>query len=311
MKLYFKDKNSILSDIRRYFEITEIPSEADAALLWRDGDYRRLIGEIQPFIDAGKREKHLPLIMYQHGGYIGTNRPYANIFAKYLSKYLIWGEEQIQFLLGDQVPPEKIVITSTPIFDKLKPRRRHSGTNVLYAPISCRLEWYPNFEMAKELRKSGLNIITKITNVNEPDKYDNVICSHVDESWHWDMVIDVLRDADIVVSPEDSTIEMLARYLDIPVVMHLPEKYETVVGFVDTALKERNVKWVMPGAKRVTRLEDLNGAIRQQLDHPEELRKERQECLRTWGGVGVVKDPLKKIVEEIKCFEPKHGDVPA
>ena len=135
--------------------------------------------------------------------------------------------------------------------------------------------------MADELRKLKVNVITKTLKGQQDDSmYQNPISSDRNSSEHLEIVADVLSKADLVVAISESTFELLAQSLDIPVI--IADIWISKACDGDDRYKEYHREY-SPACTKV-KLQDLNKEIMRQLKHPEILREERKRIVELDGG---------------------------
>jgi hypothetical protein len=222
MKLFVQDHNSILQDIKQDFEIVSNIEEADKVVLWNDVNY--LERSIINFAHSlGKK-----VAVMQHGRK-GTSKYYPPFNEKIRAdKLFVWGEFDKESLIEAGQDPSKIQVVGTTIFSRLLPRVAHEGTNVVFCPEHWDRPVEENIRVRNELRKfkaereslgEKINIITKLIESHDPDQFDNPVRSERDSEHHLAICAEVLSTADIVVGVSESTFELLAQSLDIPVVI--------------------------------------------------------------------------------------------
>ncbi len=264
----------------------------DIIVHWNETDFgysRKFIKYMQ---DEGKK-----VVMYQHGRR-GTPRILPPFNEPLLSDITcVWGQTDKDKFLSVGTPEERVKVVGTTIFQHLKPREKHEGINVVFSPEHWDTDVVENQIIASKLRElQGVKIITKLLkDEHNPDLYDNPVVSDRRSENHLNIIADVLKTADLVVSPIDATFELLAEYLDIPVVLSdiwIPKDFRGDERY-------KYFKRVYSGGCRVVKdINKLNDVIYQQLKHPEELKKERlQTCIED-GGIDI-KDPVKAFCDVI------------
>lgn len=278
MKLWIAEHNGVLQDIKGDFEIVSRLEDADRVVLWND---------VQPEARAIARyAKSLrkPTIVVQHGRK-GTSKYYRPFCEPIVAdKLLVWGPADKDALVEHGQNPRKIEVTGTTIFDHLKPRRAHDGINVVFCPEHWDRPVEENRKVRNHLRRlKGVNVITKLIEVHDPAEFDNPVVSNREHPDHLDICAEVLATADVVVGISESTFELLAQALDIPVV--IMEEW-TPKSFGGDIRYTNYRRVISDGAKR-TPLKDLNDTIMQQLAHPEELTKERRAAAVAEGSLGL------------------------
>lgn len=266
--------------------------KADVIVLWNEtalAGWRDWIWKVK---SAGKRT-----VLVQHGRR-GTSRIYPPFNETLISDVVcVWSENDRNRLMSVGVPAEKIRVTGTPIWGYLRQRIPHKGTNVVFSPEHWDIDVAENFIVADELRKlKKVNVITKILkNHQHPAVYDNPIESDRNSPDHFSIVADVLAKADLVVAISESTFELLAQSLDIPVVVAdcwIPKACDG-----DERYKEYHREY--SNACTMAKLPDLVSTINKQLKRPETLREERRKIVIDDGGKDIA-DPLMNIINVIE-----------
>lgn len=273
----------------------ETIKKADVVIVWNEtelGGWRPMIKELQK---KGKKT-----ILVQHGRK-GTSRIYPPFNETLVSDVAcVWGENDKQRLISVGTPAEKIKVCGTTIFQNLKPRVKHKGYNVVFSPEHWDVDVAENWIVADELRKlkrcgfKKINVITKgLAGVQKEHNYQNLILSDRNTPEHFEIVADVLSKADLVVAISESTFELLAQSLDIPVV--IADVWQPKACDGDERYKDYHREY--SNAVEKVPLKDLNKRIKFHLKHPNTLKKERAEVVK--GDGGNVEDPLKEIINII------------
>jgi hypothetical protein len=275
------------------------PKGIDVGVFWNETDTGKREGwkswrdYIMNFKDKGIRT-----ILIQHGRR-GTSRIYPPFNEKLISDVVcVWGEGDKKRLISVGTPADRIVVTGTPIFRSLKPRVKQEKPTIVYCPEHWQIgEVDENLCVAGELRKlEGVNIITKLLEgEHETSWYDNPVISNRRKTEHLEIVADVLSKADVIVSLVDGTFELLAEYLDIPVV--LADIWVPKACGGDERYREYNR--IYSNACRKVKFKEINNAVRYALKHPEHLRAERKKISIEDGSVNI-KDPTMEIIKIIE-----------
>jgi len=237
-------------------------------------------------------------ILIQHGRR-GVSRIYPPFNEKLLSnKVCVWGKNDKERLIKYGVPEDKIFITGTPIFKHLKPRIKHDGINVVFCPEHWGEEVPENLMIVGQLRKlDNVNIITKLLNIeHNPHMYDNPVISDRQTPEHLTIVADLLSKADVVVAISESTFELMAEILDIPVIIADIWIPKSLMG--DERYKEYKHEF-SPACKIVKDIKKLNEEIMFAVKHPEKLREERKQIGIDDGGLDI-ENPVNEIIKVIE-----------
>lgn len=271
--------------------------KADLIIVWNETELGGWAGMIREFRKLGKK-----VILVQHGRR-GTSRIYPPFNEKLNSDVVcVWSKNDKERLMSVGVSEERIRITGTTIFQHLKPRVKHDGFNVVFSPEHWDKDVAENLIVADELRKlKGVNIITKTLKGNQVEAlYDNVVSSERNSKDHLEIVADVLSKADLIVAISESTFELLAESLDIPVVIAdcwIPKACDG-----DDRYKEYHREYSNACAK--VPLSELNKTIMTHLKHPELLHEERKQIIIDDGGTDI-ENPLEEIIKIIEDGRPK------
>ncbi len=290
-RIYLEDHNQVLEGIRNSFDVVDNWMEAEAVVVWQD-----IRGELVQTV-ANANLLGIPTIVMQHG--LRASREYSSDFGKVLlaKKIMVWGPKDKERVMSGGVEPERIEVTGTIIFDSLKTVETHEEKNVLFVPLHWDKEIRENFEVAEKLALiKGINVRTKLIEGQRKNHYQNVIRSNRDKVGHLEIISEILRTTDLVVSLSESTLEFMAYYLDIPVITvnNWKPKY-----FLDTYIESINKYF--SGANIETNLDDLEKTIFWVLNNRQIKSKERKKALYEEAGIGFRKmNARKKIIEVIR-----------
>ncbi len=289
--------NSVLDDvikqIKKKHTLLSDYEGADVTVLWCESDMKGWKEGIDYTHKRGNK-----VIVYQQGiwGMDWIRPPFNEPIISDI--VCVWGEGDKKRLISYGVPEEKIRVTGCQIIQRLTPRVKHEGKNVVFALEHW--DWgdvVENNIVASELRKlEGVKVITKgLHKENDTEIFENPIISDRFSSNHLETVAEVLSTADLVIGISESTFHFLAEYLDIPVI--IPDIWTPKSrGGDDRYLKfEKNYSNAITKVK----LEDLNDEIYKQLEHPEILRAERKQAVIDNGGVDI-KDPVGEFIKVIE-----------
>ncbi len=331
MKVYCKDFNNVLLKIKNQFDLVQDPRDADCLVLWQDvrGDMLELCR-----INAEYMKK--PVVVVQHGRAATNDYLPPNKFPMQADKFCCWGIKDYERLQRAGYA-DRAVITGSPLIDFLQPAIKHNGKNIVFCPVitehedpdnilaywelkrielkkasekivkfkdKLKDEWHawiveptsategtiPYYNFNKEWR-----LIAKITDGHDKKLYfGDVVNTMPNNKTHLMDTIQLLSMSDCVVGIEEGTFQLLAMAMNIPIVMVDGFKYKNYGG-VDYSTVEM-VK--TPAVKRVN-LPDLEQAIDEELNNPENLAKERLKIVREelWNEET---EPIEIIVQVIK-----------
>ena len=298
MKILASNWNNVLTDVleeleKRGHEILEFDGkkktaeEADVVIVWNEtaiGGWRTWIKMMQ---EMGKK-----VILVQHGRR-GTSRIYPP-FNENLNSDIVcsWSQNDKKRLMSVGVDEKRIKVTGNTLFSHLKNREKHKGVNIVFSPEHWDKDVVENLIVADELRKlKGVNIITKTLRGEQNEElYDNVVSSDRNSPDHMKTVAEVLSKADLVVCISESTFELLAESMNIPVVVvdcWIPKS-------CDGDDRYKQYKHEYSNACTVVKLFDLNKTIMKELKSPDRLVKERRQIAIDDGGIDIA-SPLNEI----------------
>jgi hypothetical protein len=287
-KIYVPTKhNSVFDGLK--LDLVESIEDSEVVLLWNDVNWdQRNILKLAKAL--GKK-----VYVLQHGRR-GSSRYYPPFNEKIQAdKLLVWGDYDKRSLVGAGQDISRLRVVGTTILDGLPDRRPHDGINVIFCPEHWDTEVEENSWVKKELRKlryknKEIKITTKIIESHDPKNYDNPVVSNRNEPGHLASCFEILSTADVVVGVSESTFELLAQAMDIPVVI-MSEWQPKMFGGDERYYEYRRV--VSEASKKAT-VKTLNKTIFEQLENPGELREHRERVVRDEGG-----PRPNKIMEEL------------
>lgn len=290
-KIYLRNHNQILTDIGKEFEVVKI-EEADVIVLWTDitslergiVNYAHILGK--------------PVVVIQHGRK-GSSRYFPPFSEPIVADRLcVWGVRDKKALVETGHPSEKIEVTGTTVFQNLVGREPHMGLpNIVFCPEHWDREVAENKKVKQLLsRLKGVNIITKLIEGHDPKDYQNPIQSDREKEDHLAICGEVLSTADLVVGISESTFELLAQSLDIPVVV-MEEWYPKTFGGDERYYNYRRI--ISEASKKAT-FKNLLEVVENQLSNPGELREERKFVVEEEGGKSI--DAIKAIHNVIESI---------
>jgi len=298
MKVCFTNNfNNIFTDLllavkQKGWKVPMDYMDADKVVLWNEVEPDAIM--IINLLHKLKKKA----ITLQHGRY-GTSKYYPPFNQQIISdKLCVWGTRDRNALLEAGHPADKVEVVGTTIFNHLKYREDHEGTNVVFCPEHWGGEIEENRLVAEELRKlKNVNIITKILQgEHKPEWYDNTVTSNRRGIGHLDICADVLAKADLIVSIAEGTFELMAQYLNIPVVLMEEWKFKP---FKEDK-RFLSYRRMYSEASKKAKMSNLCEIIEQQLENPDELEEERALVIREEGGTDI-QNPIEKILNIIKC----------
>jgi hypothetical protein len=271
----------------------ELLDKADVVVLWNEtpmGGWDTLAEKLRK---QGKRT-----VLMQHGRR-GTSRIYPPFNEPLRSDVLCaWSENDRKRLENAGVPKDRIRVTGTTVFNHLKPRVPHEGINVVFSPEHWDVDVVENFIVNSQLQKlKGVKVISKLLiDEHTPGVYPNPVWSDRRTEEHLGICADVLKIADVVVAVSESTFELCAEILDIPVVIADIWTPKACGG------DERYRDYTREYSNACTRVKDitkLNDAIMYAIEHPEHLRAERKQIGIDDGGLDI-ESPVDEIIKVIE-----------
>jgi len=339
VKIYLRDYNNVLTVIknRKDFELVDDARDADALVLWQD-----VRNEMLELCKINKEYMHKPVVVIQHGR--GATNDYLppNSFPLLADKVCCWGEKDKQRLVkagyGDRA-----VVTGSPLVPYLIPKEEHNGKNVVFVPIITTHEEPDNIatywklkqiELSKsseklmksydalrnnwnawEVEKTSATegsipyynfnkewrLVAKITSAHDKRLYMGDVVSTIQVSkTHIEDGVKLLSLTDCVVGVEEGTFQLLAMAMGIPCVMVDGFKYREFGG-----IDYSSVEMLKTASVRRVKLAEIEKTIDEELANPDELKSQRDKCVRDefWDGVT---DPIENIINVIKG-EIKNG----
>lgn len=306
MKILAFDFNNILEDVidelanRGHEMLTHRDQwkKADVVVVWQETD----LGGAKDWVRMVQKEG-IPVVLMQHGRR-GTSRIYPPFNEELVSdKLCVWGENDVKRMVECGVPREKIYVTGTPVLKHIKPRKPHKGINVVFSPEHWDKDVVENMIVASALRKmKGVKIISKLLEgEHNPKEYDNPVVSNRQLPGHLDKAIEVLQEADAVVAVSESTFELLAEAMDIPVIIADIWIPKACAG--DDRYKDYQREY-SPACEKVQDLTKLSDVVMKHIKHPELLREERAKITIADGGSNI-ENPVEEIIKVI-CENSKE-----
>ncbi len=306
MKLLTFDFNNILEDvekelIRRGHEILPHRTsegtlarwqEADAIVVWQETE----LGGWKGWIEKAQAEG-IPVILMQHGRR-GTSRIFPPFNEKLISDALcVWGDNDVRRMVSCGVPLEKIHVTGTPVLRKVRPRRKHDGINVVFSPEHWDQDVAENLIVAGALRRiPNIKITTKLLKgEHNPREYDNPVVSDRHMPGHLDVCVETLQDADAVVAISESTFELMAEIMNIPVIIADIWQPKALAG--DDRYKEYHREY-SNACTKVKDLSKLGQEIMYAVNNPKYKEHERAEIGIMDGGMHI-ENPVDEIIKVI------------
>lgn len=275
-------------------------TRADVIVVWQETELGGWKGMIKEWQKAGKR-----VVLMQHGRR-GTSRIFPPFNEELVSDQLcVWGANDVTRMMSCGVPREKIFVTGTPVVKHIKPRIPHKGINVVFSPEHWDLEVAENFMVRNALRslvssrwpwQQKVSITTKIlSGEHHPNNYDNPVSSNRHKEGHLDVCISVLQTADAVVAVSESTFELLAEAMNIPVIIADIWVPKACAG--DDRYKTYQREY-SPACEKVKDLSKLGKVIMKHVGNPQLLEKERKDIAILDGGIDI-EDPVSEIIKVI------------
>lgn len=280
MKIAVFNFNGVLDGLVNYLastgELVASWRDAEVVVMWQD--------VVSPATEIATDAKNSGKKVYvaEHG-LLSINDYIPPLSRKLIGdKLLVWGKETKRWLTEKStIPEDRIVVTGSTVFDSLKPKRIHEGKNVLFAPRHWNTELPENIRIANELKKlSGVKVFSKIIlGEHDPSIYPNPFISQRQAKDHLSITWEALSEADCLVTLGEGTIASLAYYMDIPVVSLDEWEDKGLLGKMYT--KQAFFEQVSPACRRVP-IGELNSAILDEIEHPEQNRHKRLQFLRDY-----------------------------
>lgn len=308
--------NGVLDEFKKQVEYAT-PLDADKILVWQDcsGSYKELISMSRRFFPK-------PVYTIQHGR--RASRDYGLPLKKTFQsdKFLAWGKWDYDNMKGLGYPVE---IVGCPLNGWIKPKIEHKEKVVFFLPVNSGKEEPDNIKVYCELLKMKLNKVQEgcdrdydalkqqwdKNKVSKNSLSDNFTVLTTNLPWHDQkfytegvlkcfqdsvknnqLLFDLFRNVDVVVSTDEGTAALFAVAHDVPVIVVDGFKYkwqdcEETIPVTNT-----------PGMQHCD-LEDLQDMIEHTFANPDELKAERRALAENEMSVDSIKDPLSRIHEII------------
>lgn len=289
MKVYISDFNNVLTELKGHVDFERDWRKADILIMWQD-----VIGNA-PNIVKEARSLGKKVYIVEHG-LLSINNYIPPLNEPFLGdKYLAWGQRTKDWLTErTTIDPDRIIITGTLLQRYVIPRKKHDDIKVLYAPRHWGKEIPENLEVAKELRKSGLFVFTKLVDgEHDPQNYDNPISTNRRTKNHTRGCFDAISEADIVVGIGEGTFAVLTYLMDIPYISVDNWVAKDLLGKLYT--REIFNEQISDACVQ-TSLDKLNDTIMYELEH-DTKKEERKKFLKY--ALNVPCDPLKNFLDVI------------
>jgi hypothetical protein len=214
MKVYLENNNGVMDELAKHVELVPL-ARAERVVLWND----YMHAQIQVI-----KQAQVPVIMVQNGR-MDNYYPYNRLYKDYpflADRICVWGTGDVEDLAAAGVPREKIFVTGTTMYRPLY-QKPHKDFTVVFVPCHDK-EWEEaNRLVTRQLQSAGYRIITKITSEQPARDFINPVISNRFAADHLQRCADALAEADVVLSNDITTFELLAHYLKVPVVRKAEE----------------------------------------------------------------------------------------
>jgi len=136
---------------------------------------------------------------------------------------------------------------------------------------------------------------------HDPKRYGkNVIITTQREPNLLQLIFDLLKKTDIVVSNTTGTFELIAMYFNIPVIYVDNFKARPFLDLSAEIIAEQKQKEPPPkGVDYTKNINELSDLIRLNIANPDRLKLEREKELNNCAAVGTLKKPAQNIVNVI------------
>jgi len=333
IKIYLQDFNNVMSVLRTRpeFEIVDDARDCDCLVLWQD-----VRAYLQELAIINKECMKRPLVVIQHGRAATNDYLPPNNFKCLADKVCCWGERD-RLRLVRAGYPNVGVVTGSPLVPFVKPKEKHDGKNIVFAPIITQHEEPDNIlaywklkqiELAKsslKLKKSydKLKDAWNSWEVEPTSATEGSIPYHnFNKEWRLIAKITYIHDKRLYMGDVVQTLQSNKNHMDD--CMKLLSLTDCVVGLEEGSFqllamamgipcvmvdgfqyKEyggidySTVDMVKTKAVRRVKLSELEETIDNELANPDALKEERDAVLKNefWDGVS---DPIENIVNVIK-----------
>lgn len=334
-KIYLRNFNGVMDGIIKSdeFERVDDPRNADCLVLWQDvrGEFAELARINKKYL-----HKPLVVIQHGAGGTRDYEHPENFPFmsdkfccwgqADYErlvrqgngDKAVITGstlinqmkplekheDKNIVFcpIVAEHEEPANLIV----FYELKKMELDHSQKNIIKYKETLQNSWRAEIFNKENFQETfipyydinrNFRLISKLTPIHDKNLYLGSVCeTSVMSPTHIEGCVKLLINADVVVGMVESTFQMLAMAMGIPVVICKEWEFKMYGGKDYT-----NCDHIKTNAVTYCNLGDLRSVVEGELANPERLVKERKEVvLREFGDVN--SDPDKKIIETIKSL---------
>jgi len=288
-RIFSTEHNGVIEDINPHFIVVPTIEEAEVIVLWQD-----VVGFCKSFARLAKSMKK-KIVVIQHG--VGAVDDYGppNNYDLIADKICVWSQNDVDMLKRFGISPKRYEMTGTTIWSHLKPKDKHEGVNVLFKPAHWDTELEENFMVRDALRKiKGITVTTKIHESQRlgSDDFDNIVFSNRETPGHLDICGEVLSKIDIMVGvASEGTLGLMGYVKDIPLI--IPDIWRP-----RTFLSGPTPEMKYTDACTKVKIEDLEDAIKNAIEHPEFKKEERKYVAEYYGGISI-ENPLDKILNVI------------
>ena len=335
IKAYIRDFNNIMRGILKSDEIERVidPRDADAIVLWQDvrGEYPELCRLNKEYL-----HKPLIVVQHGTGGTRDYEYPenfplLADKFCCWgqadYDRLVRQGNGDRGVITGspliNQLKPrekhEDINIVFCPIvaeheepanlitfYELKKMELDYSQKNIVKHKEELITEWNSKIfnpvateegSISYSYINQNLRVISKLTTLHDKNLYLGSIClTSVTSSTHIEDCVKLLVNTDLVVGMVESTFQMLAMAMDIPVVICKEWEFKLYAGKDYTKCDH-----IKTDAVVYADIKDLRSVIEKELSNPDRLKEERKKIvLRELGDV--TSDPDKNIIKVIRSL---------
>jgi hypothetical protein len=265
---------------RDYEHPENFPMLADKFCCWGQADYDRLVRQ-------GRKDKAVltgcPLLnqLTPKEPHIGKNVVFCPIVAEH--------EEPSNLIVYYELKKAELDYAQKKMLDNKEALQK------VWRPVTLNPEnklaetWIPYYDISTEFR-----LISKLTPIHDKSLYTgSQVLTNVVSPTHIADCVKLLANTDVVVGMVESTFQMLAMAMDIPVVICEEWKFKLYAG-----RDYSNCDHIKTDAVTYCETKDLRKVVEQELSNPERLKEERKKIVLR--ELGNEPDPDKNIIKTIK-----------
>jgi len=298
--LNFNDINTPLYSTFEEAELTDIADKKkkpDCLITWTDypNDYK--------MICATALQNGVPTFVVQHGR--RAMRDYWTHVGEPTSlACFVWGMKDYEDAIEGKWHPTRVFRVGAPWFTYIPERQEEKGL-VVYDVPHWNIDTMESKRTWAALKKiEGIRPVAKMitpSDQNQKNYIGEQCLTYRDEPGHIEATFDLIKRASVVVCMMESTMELFAHALGIPVVHVKGFKHKELEG------TWQGVEDTLPGKGSIACERDgLAKAIKKAMDNPNLMKQEARERLLEDAGDPETDTPVRSITSIISDLSDKY-----